>query len=100
MLRPSTRIKLAERAALRRRYGVAALRVLRRGMRAAISDHVRRTLGPTSYAGSAEESAIRRAYLRAVRRLVARWPSLLLEHDPASAPSSSRPPTISSSSKP
>lgn len=44
-LNPSTRLKIAIRAARRRRYGYAALRVLRRGLRAAVADHFERSTG-------------------------------------------------------
>jgi hypothetical protein len=75
-MRPSTRIKVATRAARRRRVGYAALRVLRCGVRAAFVDHKRRTLGDAEYAGTQELEAIARAYPRAVRRLLQRWPNL------------------------
>ncbi len=75
-MRPSTRIKVGLRAALRRRYGFAALRVLRRALRRALADHRARTLGGRRYAGDVEAEAIRAAFRYGVRRLRRRWPSL------------------------
>lgn len=85
-MRPSTRIRVGARVALRRRYGYAALRVLRRAVRAALQDHRRRALDPLhEYAGGPELAAIRAAYNRAVRRLLDRWPALVL-FDPRAEP--------------
>lgn len=76
MIRPSTRIKIALRAALRRTYGYAALRVLRRGIARAFADHQVRTLGSLPYTGSVEREAIRTSYARGIRKLMRRWPRL------------------------
>jgi hypothetical protein len=75
-MRPSTRVRFALRAALRRRYGYIALRVLRRGVARAVADHIERSIGPRPYAGTGEYGAIVAAYTRAMRRLRARWPDL------------------------
>lgn len=64
-LRPVTRLKLAMRAARRRRYGYASLRVLRRGLAAAVEDHVRRSIGAEPYVSEIE--AIRSTFARALR---------------------------------
>ena len=78
-MKPSTRIRVGARVALRRRYGYAALRVLRRAVRFAFADHRRRTLDAArAYDGARELVAMRAAYNRAVRRLLGRWPSLSL----------------------
>lgn len=82
-MRPATRIKLALRAALRRRYGYASLRVLRRGVRAAVADHRRRELGAAPYASEFDQIAA--SYWRALVRLRRRWPSLDLA-DPRAEP--------------
>lgn len=76
-LRPRTRIRLALRAALRRRYGYAALRVLRRGLAGAVALHFARSVGAAPYAGSGELDAIRADYARALRQLRKRWPRLI-----------------------
>jgi len=75
-LRPRTRVRIALRAALRRRYGYAALRVLRRGLASAIALHFERSVGAAPYAGRGELDAIRAAYARAIRRLRKRWPRI------------------------
>jgi hypothetical protein len=75
-MRPSTRVRLGLRAALRRTYGYAALRVLRRSVRAALADHRARSVGAGSYDGTRELKAIRAHYRRAVKRLLQRWPAL------------------------
>jgi hypothetical protein len=85
-VKPSTRIRFAARLALRRRYGYAALRVLRRAVRLAVSEHRRRTLdAERAYDGDHEHKAMRAAYNRAVRRLLASWPALSL-FDPRGEP--------------
>lgn len=71
---PATRVKVARRAALRRRYGYAALRVLRRALRRALRDHRERELGQVPYSGNAD--AIGAAYWTALRALRRRWPNL------------------------
>lgn len=73
-MNPTARIRLATRAALRRRYGYAALRVLRRGLRQANNDHRARQLAPAPYSTSTDE--IRSAYVYALQRLRRRWPQL------------------------
>lgn len=84
MIGPATRVRLALRAALRRRYGYAALRALRRGVGAAMADHLTRSVdGSRPYASQLIE--IRDAYWQALRRLRKRWPDLELE-DPRSRP--------------
>jgi hypothetical protein len=77
---PSTRIRFGLRVALRRRKGWAALLQLRRALRSAIAEHVRRTLDPRdhAYAGDVEQLKMRSQYNRAIRRLLARWPRLSL----------------------
>ncbi len=83
------------RAARRRRYGWAALRLMRRAIRAALIEHRRRTLDPArAYDGTRELVAIHRAYNRAVRELLARWPRLSLfdeRAEPDAAPSENLP---------
>jgi hypothetical protein len=80
MMEPRTRIALALRAALRRRYAYAALNALRRGVRLALREHLRRSLDARQpYDGSAELKAIAAAQRRALARLRKRWPSLLPE---------------------
>ena len=71
---PLTTLRRATRAALRRRYGYAALRVLRRALRAALALHRARQLDPRPYSTSTDE--IRAAYFYAMRRLRRRWPRL------------------------
>lgn len=88
MIRPSTRIKLGLRAARRRRYGFAALRVLRRALSSALVDLRGWNLDPSDTRplnGRAELQAIRALYMRGVRELRRRWPSLSLS-DSRSAP--------------
>jgi hypothetical protein len=70
-MRPATRIRFALRAALRRRYGYAALRVLRRAVARAVVIHLER---PYSGTGVPEELA--KEYSRALRVLLRRWPNL------------------------
>ena len=70
-LRPSTRLRFALRAARRRRYGYAALRVLRRGLGAAVRDHLARSIADRPYASELE--AIRILYARGLRELVRRF---------------------------
>lgn len=70
-LRPTTRLKLAARAARRRRYGYAALRVLRRGLRAAVADHYVRSISDSVYVSELEE--IRLTFARALRAHVQRF---------------------------
>jgi hypothetical protein len=87
-MRPATRIKIALRAARRRRYGWAALLQLRRGVVRALADLQSWRLNPDDTRrldGSQEVRAIRAAYNRAVRELRRRWPALALT-DPRSEP--------------
>jgi hypothetical protein len=71
---PLARIRVATRAALRRRYGYAALRILRRGVRQALQAHRERQLSPQPYSTSTDE--ITAAYVYAIRRLRKRWRKL------------------------
>jgi hypothetical protein len=73
-LRPSTFLRLAVRAARRRRYGYASLRVLRRGLRRAIAEHFARSIGPAQYASEVDE--IRALYSRGVAELLRKFPTL------------------------
>lgn len=82
-MRPSTRIRFALRAALRRRYGYAALRVLRRGVARAVVDHFERSVGARPYAGSGEARAIGAEYQRALHQVLRRWPALDLSDERA-----------------
>jgi hypothetical protein len=83
-LRPSTRLRLALRAARRRRYGYAALRVLRRGLRDAVADHVARSIGPARYASELDD--IRALYRRGLRDLLRRFGRLDLADERARLP--------------
>lgn len=76
MRRPATHVRTALRAALRRRYGYAALRVLRRGLSRANAAHLSRQLGPREYDGTTEARAVYDATVRALRALRRRWPRL------------------------
>lgn len=80
-LRPSTRLRLALRAARRRRYGYAALRVLRRGLARAVADHVARSIGAAPYASEIE--AIRDLYRRGLSELLRRFGRLDLSDERA-----------------
>jgi hypothetical protein len=73
-LRPSTYVRFALRAARRRRYGYAALRVLRRGVARAAAAHLEASVGPRPYASDGD--AIYAAYRRALAELIRRFPSL------------------------
>lgn len=75
-MKAATRIRLALRAALRRRYGYAALRVLRRALGRALEQHDRLTVGPARYDGQAEFQALYDSYRRALERIRRRWPQL------------------------
>jgi hypothetical protein len=68
------RLRVALRAARRRRYGYAALRVLRRGMAAAVARHFERSIGPRPYASQLAE--IRALYRRGLSDLCRRFPRL------------------------
>ena len=77
-LRPTTRIRLGLRVALRRRYGYAAMRVLHRALRRALQDHRARRVAPVAvgFDSGAEMRELRALYRRALRRLLRRWPNL------------------------
>jgi len=79
--RPSTRLRLALRAARRRRYGYAALRVLRRGLTRALADHIERSIGVGRYASELEE--IRVLYRRGLAELLRRFGHLDLADERA-----------------
>jgi hypothetical protein len=81
-VRPSTRLKIGLKTALRRRYGYAALRALRRALVAAVESHKAKELGAAPYDGS-EGEVIYRLYWQALQRLRKRWPDLDLEDDRA-----------------
>ena len=83
MIGPAARLKLATRAARRRRYGYAALRVLRRGLASAMAAHFERSVGARPYATELE--AIRTAYARALAELRRRFPTVDLS-DPRAEP--------------
>jgi len=76
-------VRLALKAARRRRYGYAALRVLRRGLRAAVASHVARSIGDAPYAS--ELSNVRIAYKRGLAELLKRFGRLSFD-DPRSEP--------------
>ena len=80
---PAARLRLALRAARRRRYAYAALRVLRRGLRAAVAVHVARSIGDAPYAS--ELSNVRIAYRRGLAELLRRFGRLNLA-DPRAEP--------------
>lgn len=75
---PLTTIRSARRAALRRRYGYAALRILRRGMRRAIARHKAFQITPDiTYAVATDQLVTE--YWHSLKLLLKRWPNL----DPA-----------------
>ena len=80
-MRPSARLKVGLRAALRRRYGYAALRVLRRALVAAVEAHSARLVGPQAYDGATEGDRLFRLYWEALQRLRRRWPGLDLDDE-------------------
>lgn len=82
-MNPLATIRRATRAALRRRYAYAAMRVLRRGFRAALATHRARQLDRATYATSTD--AVRTAIYNAIARLRRRWPNLNPD-DPRSQP--------------
>jgi hypothetical protein len=84
-MRPSTRMRIATRAALRRRFGYAALRVLRKGFLAAMGAHRRASVGEQVYNGETERAAVEEGYRRGARRLLKRWPALSFD-DPRAEP--------------
>jgi hypothetical protein len=78
-MRPAARVKFGLKVALRRRYGYAALRVLRRALAAALEQHHWRSIGPAKYVS--ELQAIDAAYWGGLKRLRKRWPDLDLEDE-------------------
>lgn len=79
-MRPTARLRVALRAALRRRYAYAALRVLRRGLRAALELHWRRSLEKEVYASHFAELV--GAYWYALKALERRFGRLPPFDDP------------------
>ena len=74
-LNPVGILKRGMRAALRRRYGYAALRVMRASLRRALRVHRERMLDPARpYSGTMDE--ISAQYRYAMRRVLKRWPML------------------------
>jgi len=71
---PVARIRVGTRAALRRRYSFAALRVLRRAVRAAVAGHEAALYGARPYSTHRDEIAD--AYAGALKRLRKRWPHI------------------------
>lgn len=68
-------IRVGARAALRRRYGYAALRIMRRTVRRALREHRERMVDPARpYSVSTDQ--VTAAYFAAVRRLRKRFPRL------------------------
>lgn len=84
-MKTTTAIRLASRAALRRRYGYAALRFLRKRAARAFELHQLRSVACDAVYAGESERAIRAAYAEALRRLQRRWPALRLD-DPRSQP--------------
>lgn len=79
---PSTYVRLAMRAARRRRYGYAALRVLRRGLRTALAEHFARSVDVgRPYASELE--AIQTLFRRGVAELVRRFGLKILDDERA-----------------
>ena len=78
---PAARIRAGLRAALRRRYSFAALRVLRRSVRAASASHAAAQLGREPY--STESAELAEAYAAALKRLLRRWPFLNFDDERA-----------------
>jgi len=78
---PTARIRAGLRAALRRRYSFAALRVLRRAVRAAIACHTEAQFDSRPY--SSRRAEIANAYAAALRRLRRRWPFLNFDDERA-----------------
>jgi hypothetical protein len=82
-LTPVGRLRVARQAAKRRRYGYAALRVLRRGLKAAVANHVARSIGDRPYVSQLAD--LRADYQRALRDHLKRFGRLDLS-DPRAAP--------------
>lgn len=74
-LTPLGILKRGTRTALRRRYGYAALRVMRATLQRALHVHRERQLDP-SQAYSVQTQEVREAYFAAMRKLKRRWPHL------------------------
>jgi hypothetical protein len=68
-------IRSATRAALRRRYGYAALRIVRRGVRRALREHRARQVDAAA-PYSISTARVVEAHFAAMRRLRKRWPKL------------------------
>jgi hypothetical protein len=78
-MEPYARLKYGVRVAMRRRKGYAALRRVRRAVRAALELHRARCEDPTRpYSAGVELAKIHAYYQRTIRRLRDRWPSLSL----------------------
>jgi hypothetical protein len=76
---PCTRLKVGARAAMRRRKGWAALRLLRKAIRAALELYRRRSVDARRpYDGEAELKKIDAYYKRTITKVRERWPSLSL----------------------
>jgi hypothetical protein len=75
-LSPFGRIRLAKRAALRRRYAWAALRILRRGIRAAMLMHRERQIDGAFRGYSTTTEELGEAYAAALKALRKKWPRL------------------------
>jgi hypothetical protein len=78
---PSAKLRLALKAARRRRYGYAALRVLRRGLARAVATHIERSIDARPYASEMEE--IRTLYRRGLAELLRRFDRLDLADERA-----------------
>jgi hypothetical protein len=79
VISPVGRIKVALKAALRRRYGYAALRILRRGAAKAILDNLERSIGANPYVSQ----DVGAAYWSALQRLRKRFGGLDLSDERA-----------------
>jgi hypothetical protein len=71
---PLGRLKVGIRAARRRRYGYAALRVMRRALAAAVTRHIDRSIAAQPYAS--QYDTIYAHYARALAGLRRRFPHL------------------------
>jgi hypothetical protein len=80
-MQPATYVTAGLRRALRRRYGYAALRTLRRAVARGLARHWLLTYGDRPYAGAGELERLATAYGRALQRLRRRWPDLDLSDD-------------------
>ncbi len=84
MASPLVRLGLARRAARRRRYAYAALRVIRRGLARAMEAHNARSIGPAPY--SSELENIRSLYAKSIAELRKRFGASLDFSDERSKP--------------